>query len=171
MGNFDEVANEPEWKESMFENYEKMNISHTFSTSFLGSDLPANVKVLRAQPVFKIKLQEEVYKYDLYTKTTVNGSSQIQGIDFKASFVQISFFENIGFLLAIAAVEAIPLFLLYASNAFKNNIESNLTNYPLNITFVDSLCFQAVCPMQRSKNTGRKWYLLLKAICINALGM
>eukprot|EP00957_Ditylum_brightwellii_P028499 2151451-Ditylum_brightwellii.AAC.1 len=45
-----------EWKESMFENYEKMNTSGTFSAPFLRHDLPSTTKILKAQPAFKTKL-------------------------------------------------------------------------------------------------------------------
>eukprot|EP00957_Ditylum_brightwellii_P153274 11665450-Ditylum_brightwellii.AAC.1 len=64
--------------ESMFENYEKMNISGTFSAPFLRKDLPPTIKILKTQPAFKVKLQEEANKYDLYTQTTANGSTQVQ---------------------------------------------------------------------------------------------
>eukprot|EP00957_Ditylum_brightwellii_P028500 2151451-Ditylum_brightwellii.AAC.2 len=32
-------------------------------------------------------------------------------------------------------------------------------------------CIQALCSIQGSKDAGRKWYLLLKAICINKFGV
>eukprot|EP00957_Ditylum_brightwellii_P050931 3863001-Ditylum_brightwellii.AAC.1 len=60
----------------MFENYEKMNTSGTFSSPILRSDLPPNVKILQAQPAFKVKLQEETHHYELYTRATANGSRQ-----------------------------------------------------------------------------------------------
>ena len=59
MGNFAKSTHKSEWKESMFENYEKMNTSGTFSAPFLRKDLPSTIKILKAQPAFKVKLQEE----------------------------------------------------------------------------------------------------------------
>eukprot|EP00957_Ditylum_brightwellii_P001537 119848-Ditylum_brightwellii.AAC.1 len=72
-----------------------MNTSGTFSVPFLRKDLPSTIKILKAQPASKVKLQEEENKYDMYTQTTANGSTQVQGIDFNASFAPTSFFENI----------------------------------------------------------------------------
>eukprot|EP00957_Ditylum_brightwellii_P149300 11370924-Ditylum_brightwellii.AAC.1 len=76
MGDFAKSNLKSEWKESMFEDYEKMNTSGTFSAPILRSDLPSNVKILKAQPAFKVKLQEETNHYELYTRTTSNGSKQ-----------------------------------------------------------------------------------------------
>eukprot|EP00957_Ditylum_brightwellii_P097253 7406482-Ditylum_brightwellii.AAC.1 len=105
-----------------------MNISGTFSAPFLRSDLSFTIKILKAQPEFKVKLQEEECKYELYIKTTTNGSNTVQGIDFEEPFAPTSLFENICILLAIAAAEAMLLFPLNISNTFQTNIESKLSN-------------------------------------------
>eukprot|EP00957_Ditylum_brightwellii_P139448 10627811-Ditylum_brightwellii.AAC.1 len=72
MGDFAKSKHKSEWKESMFENNEKMNTSGTFSAPFLRKDLLSTIKILKAQPAFKVKLLEEENKYDLYTQTTTN---------------------------------------------------------------------------------------------------
>eukprot|EP00957_Ditylum_brightwellii_P007215 548166-Ditylum_brightwellii.AAC.1 len=126
MSNFAKSTNKSEWKESMFENYEKWIKSRTFSAPFLRKDLPpSNIKILKAQPAFKVSLQEGENKYELYTRTTANGSIQVQDIDCDASFAPTSFFENIRFVLAITAAEAMSVVTLDVSNAFQTNIESN----------------------------------------------
>eukprot|EP00957_Ditylum_brightwellii_P070800 5380658-Ditylum_brightwellii.AAC.1 len=79
-----------------------MNTSGTFSVPFLRKDLPPTNKILKAQPAFKVKLQEKANKYDLYTRTTANGSSQVQ-----------------------AAAEAMLVIPLDVSNTFQTTIESN----------------------------------------------
>eukprot|EP00957_Ditylum_brightwellii_P099287 7562839-Ditylum_brightwellii.AAC.1 len=83
------------------------------------------------------------------------------------------------------------LFPLDVSNAFQTNIEPNpsmrvrisippfyLENFftkwpdhPLKGTHADKLCIEALHSIQGFKDAGKKWYLLLKAICINELGM
>eukprot|EP00957_Ditylum_brightwellii_P138364 10546373-Ditylum_brightwellii.AAC.1 len=83
-----------------------MNTSETLSAPFLRKDLPPTIKILNAQHAFKVKLQEEAKKYYLYTRTIANESTQVQGVDFDASFAPTSFFESIQLLLAIAAAEA-----------------------------------------------------------------
>eukprot|EP00957_Ditylum_brightwellii_P121488 9265238-Ditylum_brightwellii.AAC.1 len=78
MGNFAKSTHKSEWKESMPEKCEKMNTSGTFSAPFLRKDLLPTNKILKAQPAFKVKLQEEANKHELYTRTTANGSTQVQ---------------------------------------------------------------------------------------------
>ena len=46
MGDFAKSNLKSEWKESMLENYEKMNTSGTFSAPILRKDLPPHVKIL-----------------------------------------------------------------------------------------------------------------------------
>ena len=75
--NMDELAYELGVKPAQLENYKKMNISDPFSALFLRSDLPSTKKVLKTQPAFKVKLQEEEHKYELYTWTTANGSTEL----------------------------------------------------------------------------------------------
>eukprot|EP00957_Ditylum_brightwellii_P110231 8407913-Ditylum_brightwellii.AAC.1 len=149
-----------------------MNISGTLSAPFLRNNLPPTTNILKDQPTFKIKLQEEEHKYGLYTWTRTNGSTQDQDIDFAASFTPTSFFENIRFLLAIAAAEIMLIFPVDVSNAFQTNIEFNpldqvhiiippfyleyfftkWPDQPLKGTPVDKLCIQALHSMQGSKD-------------------
>eukprot|EP00957_Ditylum_brightwellii_P119690 9131959-Ditylum_brightwellii.AAC.1 len=71
-----------------------MSTSGIFSALFLRKDLQHTIMILKAQPAFKVKLQDEENKYDLYTRTTANGFTQVHGNDFDASFAPTSFFEN-----------------------------------------------------------------------------
>eukprot|EP00957_Ditylum_brightwellii_P203717 15335918-Ditylum_brightwellii.AAC.1 len=63
MGDFAKFNQQSKWKKSMLENYENMNTSGTFSAPVLRKDLPSTIKILKAQPAFKVKLQEEANKY------------------------------------------------------------------------------------------------------------
>eukprot|EP00957_Ditylum_brightwellii_P040829 3090497-Ditylum_brightwellii.AAC.1 len=111
-----------------------MNTSGTFSVPFLRKDLPSIIKILKAPPAFKVKLQEEENKYDLDTWTTANGSTQVQ-----------------------AAAEATLVFPLDVSSAFQTNIESNppeQPDHPLKGTPADKLCIQALRYIQGSNDAG-----------------
>eukprot|EP00957_Ditylum_brightwellii_P125970 9604159-Ditylum_brightwellii.AAC.1 len=59
MGEFNTTTHKAEWKESMFDNYEKMDTSGTLTAPILQSDIPSDAKVLCTKPAFKVKLQEE----------------------------------------------------------------------------------------------------------------
>eukprot|EP00957_Ditylum_brightwellii_P100272 7641899-Ditylum_brightwellii.AAC.1 len=99
---------------------------------------------------------------------------------------------KIRFVLAIAAAEGMLMLPLDVSNIFHTNIEFNPAervhisippfyleyfftkwpDHPLKDTPAGKLCIQALWSMQEgSKDAGRKWYLLLKAICFNELDM
>eukprot|EP00957_Ditylum_brightwellii_P093276 7103081-Ditylum_brightwellii.AAC.1 len=52
-----------------------------------------------------------------------NRASQIEGIDFEASYLATSFWENVCFILAIAAADCMILFTVDVSNAFHTSIE------------------------------------------------
>eukprot|EP00957_Ditylum_brightwellii_P098021 7466253-Ditylum_brightwellii.AAC.1 len=85
MDEFSKTTHKAEWKESMFENYEKMDTFGTLTAPLLRSDLPSDAKIIRTQTAFKVKLQEEANIYELYTCTAANNASQIEGVDFEAS--------------------------------------------------------------------------------------
>eukprot|EP00957_Ditylum_brightwellii_P106627 8134787-Ditylum_brightwellii.AAC.1 len=95
MGAFATTTHKAEWKESMFENYKKLDTSGTLTTPLLRSDLPSDAKILCIQPAFKVKLQEEANMSKLYTCTAANSASQIEGIAFEVSYSPTSFWENI----------------------------------------------------------------------------
>ena len=128
MGKFVITTHKAEWKESMFENYEEMDTSGTLTSPLLQSNLPPNAKILCTQPAFKVKLQEEANMYELYICTAANGASQIEGIDFEASYSPTSFWGNIRFILVIAADQQMFLFTIDISNAFQTNIEEQNKN-------------------------------------------
>eukprot|EP00957_Ditylum_brightwellii_P055539 4209031-Ditylum_brightwellii.AAC.1 len=78
MGEFNTTSHKAEWKESTFENYEKMDTSGTLTAPILHSNIPSDAKILRSQSAFKVKLQEEANMYELFTRTAANGSSQVE---------------------------------------------------------------------------------------------
>ena len=66
IGQIVNSPHKPEWTEAIFENYEKMHRSSTFSAPFLRSDLPPGTKVLRPRISFKVKLTDMQNQYKLY---------------------------------------------------------------------------------------------------------
>eukprot|EP00957_Ditylum_brightwellii_P107626 8211233-Ditylum_brightwellii.AAC.1 len=105
-----------------------MDRSGTLSAPILCKDLPQDTKILRSQPAFKVKLQEEQHIYELYVRTAANGSKQVEGIDFYSSYAPTSFFENIRYILATPAAEGMDIYTVDVSNAFQTNIEDKVSD-------------------------------------------
>eukprot|EP00957_Ditylum_brightwellii_P187104 14250578-Ditylum_brightwellii.AAC.1 len=78
MVKFAKTTPKAEWKESMLENYKKIDTSGTLTAPLLRSDLPSDAKILCTQTAFKVKSQEEVNMYELYTCASAKGASQIE---------------------------------------------------------------------------------------------
>eukprot|EP00957_Ditylum_brightwellii_P103220 7867174-Ditylum_brightwellii.AAC.1 len=78
MGEFATTTHKAEWKESVFENHEKMDMSGTLTAPLLQSNLPPNAKIFCTQFALKVKLQEETNMYKLYTCSAANSASQIE---------------------------------------------------------------------------------------------
>eukprot|EP00957_Ditylum_brightwellii_P021269 1604703-Ditylum_brightwellii.AAC.2 len=74
MGDWSKDPQKASWKDSIFENYDKMNGAGAWSAPLLRRDLPANTIVLPLKLAFKVKLTNEENKYELYTQTCANGS-------------------------------------------------------------------------------------------------
>eukprot|EP00957_Ditylum_brightwellii_P202251 15329309-Ditylum_brightwellii.AAC.1 len=74
MGDWSKNPHKADWKDSFFENCNKMNVAGAWSAPLLRRDLLANTTVLPPELVFKVKLINEESKYELYTQTCANGS-------------------------------------------------------------------------------------------------
>lgn len=70
-----------EWKDAIFENYEKMATTNTFRKPFLKSLLPENTTILHPRLAFKVKITELETQYDLYCHTSADSSKKKEGID------------------------------------------------------------------------------------------
>eukprot|EP00957_Ditylum_brightwellii_P125581 9572342-Ditylum_brightwellii.AAC.1 len=152
MGEFAKTTHKAEWKESMFENYEKIDNSGTLIAPLLRSDLPPDTKILCTKPAFRVKLQEGGNMYELYTCMAANGASQIE------------------------AAERMILFTVDVSNDFQSNIEEQIKDrnwlsippfylerffahypdHPLNGILVDQPCLQNIQAFQGTKDASRK---------------
>eukprot|EP00957_Ditylum_brightwellii_P169529 12902577-Ditylum_brightwellii.AAC.1 len=105
MGEFAKSKYKAAWKEYVFENYEKIDRTGALSAPILHKDLHLDTKILRSQPAFKVKLQEEEHMYELYVLNNTNDSKQVKGVDFNSAYTPISFYENSRYILTLAAAE------------------------------------------------------------------
>eukprot|EP00957_Ditylum_brightwellii_P153154 11657700-Ditylum_brightwellii.AAC.1 len=67
MGDWSKDDHKAEWKDSIFENYDKMNAAGAWSAPFLCTNLPKDAIILPPKLAFKVKLTGEDNKYELYT--------------------------------------------------------------------------------------------------------
>jgi hypothetical protein len=84
-----ELANNPfrsDWKGSLFENFDKMQTTGTFSAPMLRSQVPLGKAVLRSRIAFRVKDGDTAQAYDLSTRTCADGSGMREGVDFAHSY-------------------------------------------------------------------------------------
>ena len=75
-----------DWIDSIFESYEKMHITGTFSCPFPKTQLPPNATILKPRIVFKVRPVDVPNFYELKTRPCADGSKMIQGTDFDSSY-------------------------------------------------------------------------------------
>eukprot|EP00957_Ditylum_brightwellii_P153351 11671687-Ditylum_brightwellii.AAC.1 len=63
MGDWVKDDHKAEWKDSIFENYDKMNVAGAWSAPFPHKDSPKDAIVLPPKLAFKVKLKEEENKH------------------------------------------------------------------------------------------------------------
>jgi hypothetical protein len=120
-----ELTNDPflsDWKGSLFDNYDKMQTTGTFSQPMLRSQVPSGKAILRSRIAFHVKDGDSTNVYDLYARTCADGSSMCEGIDFTSSYSPVGSIDSIRLIVALAASQGLQLFVLDISNAFQNSI-------------------------------------------------
>ncbi len=83
-----ELANNPfcsDWKGSLFENYQKMQLTGTFSAPISRSQVPPGKAILHRCIAFHVKDNDTPNSYDLYVCTCADGSNMQEGVDFQNS--------------------------------------------------------------------------------------
>ena len=102
-----------------------MATSTTFSALFLRYLLPPSIKILRPRISFRVKRTATDNQYYLYSRTYLDGSSMIEGVDFTVSYSPVAGIPSLYIFIAIEYVEVLNIFVLDISNDFQNN---SLTN-------------------------------------------
>jgi hypothetical protein len=97
-----ELSNNPfcsDWKGSLFDNFDKMLTTGTFSAPLLRSNVPSGKAVLRSRIVFRVKDGETAHAYDLSARTCADGSSMQEAVDFATSYSPVGSIDSIYSLL------------------------------------------------------------------------
>ena len=118
------------WFESIFENYDKMDATGTWSAPILVSEIPPDIKkaMMIYRPVlsFKVKPTDVTNVYELYTRTCADGSQKADtGFLFSLNFAPVIETPSLRFLVAIAASFYMTGYVLDISNAFQNKWKTN----------------------------------------------
>ncbi len=111
-----------DWKDALFQNYNKMLTSGTFSAPILRSLVPSNKTILRPRIACKVKDTSIPNQYDLYARTCADGSTQREHIDFTDSYSPVASIDSLRLLLNLAASEGLLISIMDISNAFQNSI-------------------------------------------------
>ncbi len=179
-----------DWRDALFQNYNKMMTTGTFSAPMLRSAVPFNQKILRPRVSCRVKDTTTANQYDLYARTCADGSTQQEYIDFHDSYSPVASIESIRVLLNIAASSGLLVSILDISNAFQNSIIFDATervymslppfylewflhqwsDFPLPSTNPKELVLQCLKSIQGTRDAGRRWYILLSG-CLLELKM
>ncbi len=110
-----------DWCDTLFQNYDKMMKTGTFSAPLLHSLVPPDKAVLCPHVACKVKDTSIPHQYDLYARTCADGSTQKEYIDFQDSYSPIASIDSIHILLNLAASSRLILSILDTSNVFQNS--------------------------------------------------
>ena len=83
----------------MFQNYNKMLASGTFSAPILQSSIPAHKTVLCPRVTCKVKDTSVPNQYDLYARTCADGSTQRENIDFTDLYSPVASIDSLCLIL------------------------------------------------------------------------
>lgn len=179
-----------EWTDAIFENYEKMATSNTFSKPFLRSLLPKDTTILHPRLAFKVKITELPTQYDLYCRMAADGSKQKEGIDFTESYSPVASHMSIRIVICYASANRWTGYVINISNAFQTNFISNVNhrhymglpylfllwytnkwpNDPICKEDPSDLVLQTQKTIQGTKDAGKLWYDLIRLV-FEDLGM
>jgi len=179
-----------DWRDALFQNYNKMLASGTFSAPLLRSSVPSHKTILRPRVVCKVKDTSLPNQYDLYARTCADGSTQRENIDFQDSYSPVASIDSLRLLLNLAATENLLISILDISNAFQNSIIFDATervylslpplylewfrqhwpDYDLPSITTKDLVLQCLKCIQGTRDAGQRWYKLLMG-CLLGLKM
>jgi len=169
------------WKDALFQNYNKMLNCGTFSAPILRSSVPLNKTILRPQIACRVKDTSIPHQYDLYARTCADGSTQKENIDFTDSYSPVASIDSLHLLLNLAASEGLIIGIMDISNAFQNSVifdakervyiplpplyldwfRHQWPDYNLPSTNAKDLVIQCLTCIQRTRDAGQRWYKLL----------
>jgi hypothetical protein len=105
-----------DWRDALFQNYDKMMRTGTFYPPMLCSSVPLGKRILRSRVACKVKGGPLPNQYDLYACTCADDSSQKEFIDFFDSYSPVASIDSIRVLLNIAASSGLIVSILDISN-------------------------------------------------------
>ncbi len=175
-----------DWRDALFQNYDKMLTTGTFSAPILRTSVPPNKTVLRPRVACRVKDTSIPHQYDLYARTCADGSTQREHIDYTDSYSPVASIDSIRLLLNLAASTGLLLSILDISNAFQNSIifdasdrvylslpplyldwfRQQWPDYQLPSLNIKDLVIQCLKSIQGTKDAGQRWYKLLAGVLL-----
>jgi hypothetical protein len=175
-----------DWKDALFQNYNKMMASGTFSAPILRSSVPSHKTILRPRVACHVKDTLIPHQYDLYARTCADGSTQREHIDFTDSYSPVASIDSIRLLLNLATSESLLISIIDTSNAFQNSIIFDATervylslpplyldwfrqqwpDYNLPSLNIKELVIQCLKCIQGTRDASQRWYKLLAGLLL-----
>ena len=119
------------WFKDIFDAYDKMHHSGTFSRPFLCTELPEDTTIINPQLSFSVKLTDIDHMFDLKDRLCVDGSSMVEcNIHYELSYVPISDITSIRVMIDITAtIHNMTLYIVDITNAFQRNIITDIQKH------------------------------------------
>jgi hypothetical protein len=170
-----------DWRDALFQNYNKMMNTGTFSAPILHSSVPSGKSILRPCIACRVKDTSTANQYDLYARCCADGSTQRENVDFMDSYSPVTSIDSIRVLLQIAASNRLLISIMDISNAFQNSIVFDaservyLSLPPLYLAWFTQqwpdfelpslnpkeLVLQCLKTIQGTRDAGQHWYKLI----------
>ncbi len=181
---FGQLSHNPlqnDWMEALFDNYDKMARTGTWSAPMLRSLLPPSQQILRPRVSFRVKDTDITDTYELQGRTCADGSKQQQYIDFNESYAPVGSIDSIRTIICYAAANSLTINVMDISNAFQSSIvfdpservylslppkfldwfTSKWPDFPLPNNNPTNFVIQCLKSIQGTKDAGLRWYRLL----------
>ncbi len=84
-----------DWRDALFQNYDKMLSTGTFSAPILRTSIPPHKSILQPRVACRVKDTLIPHQYDLYARTCADGSTQRENVDYTGSYSLVASIDSI----------------------------------------------------------------------------
>jgi hypothetical protein len=158
-------AENVQWKEALFGQYDKNAEANLFIKPIPVLLLPKDTKILRSIIAPNIKPTDVPDVYQSITRHCANSSAMIRGLDYQESYSAVALASSVRIVVAIGAAENMIFGIIDIKNAFQNTMIPSGERQHLSLPpFCLSWFCQTVNVIQGTKPAGRQWNDILTIV-------
>ena len=151
-------AENVQWKEAIFGQYNKNADANLFTKLIPVLTLPKDTKILRSIISPNIKTTDVPDIYQFITRHCANGSAMIRGLDYQESYSAVALASSVRIVVAIGAAENMIFGIIDVKNAFQNTMIPSGQRQHLSIPPFHLLWFRRKCPTVPIEDTPNGCY-------------